>query len=118
MTLPLTAPRFYPKGTLPLRPDVAGASYWAVALQQAMLSYFEVEAGARFPEHAHDSEQITLVLTGSLILHLRDREVRVGPGEVIAIPGQVPHGVSAGPDGATAVDAWSPVRAELQPVVT
>jgi quercetin dioxygenase-like cupin family protein/ketosteroid isomerase-like protein len=106
--------RHFPKGSLPLRPDVRGASYWAVALEHAMLTYFEVEPGARFERHAHESEQITLVLEGSLAFEFDDDRVAVGPGEVVAIPGNVSHAVTAGPAGARAVDAWSPVRPEYR----
>lgn len=35
--------RFLRKDDLPLRPDVAGARYWAVAPDRAMLPYFEVD---------------------------------------------------------------------------
>jgi hypothetical protein len=44
---------------LRLRPDVPGARMWAVALQHAMLTYFEVNARSRFEAHSHESEQIT-----------------------------------------------------------
>ena len=104
--------RFYPRGSLPLRGTGSGASFWAVALEHAMLTYFEVEPEARFERHAHESEQITLVLDGALVFEFDDRSVTVGPGEVVAIPGHVPHAVTAGPAGARAVDAWSPIRKE------
>jgi len=106
------APRFFPRGSLPLARAVPGASYWAVALEHAMLTYFEVEPHATFERHAHESEQITLVLDGALVFDFDDRSVTVGSGEVVAIPGHVPHAVTAGAAGARAVDAWSPVRAE------
>ena len=104
----------YSKEALPLRTAVPGASYWAVALEHAMLTYFEVAPGARFERHAHESEQITLVLEGSLVFDFDDRRVTVGQGEVVAIPGNEPHAVTCGLTGARAVDAWSPVRPEFR----
>ncbi len=109
-----TAARFFPRGSLPLERTVPGASYWAVALEHAMLTYFEVEPHATFERHEHESEQITLVLDGALVFAFDDRSVTVGSGEVVAIPGHVPHAVTAGAAGAKAVDAWSPVRAEYR----
>jgi hypothetical protein len=58
------------------------ASYWAVALDRAMLTYFEVGPHARFERHAHDSEQITFVLEGQLVFAFDDRRVTVGPGDL------------------------------------
>jgi arsenate reductase len=104
----------YSAAALSMRPDVDGAAYWAVALTQAMLTRFEVKPGARFDRHAHDAEQITMVLKGSLTFEFDSQPpVTVGPGEVIAIPSGLPHAATAGPSGADAVDAWSPPRSEF-----
>jgi amino-acid N-acetyltransferase len=104
-------PRHFPRDLLRLGPDVPGASFFAVALERVMLTYFEVEAGARFERHAHESEQITMVLEGELVFELDSgRDVRVGPGEVMALPAGAPHAVRAGGQRVRAVDAWSPPR--------
>ena len=77
-----------------------------------MLTYFELEAGTNFPEHRHESEQITLVLSGQLIFDVGGDEIVLGPLEAIAIPGNVRHAVRCD-QMAVAVDAWSPPRKEL-----
>jgi quercetin dioxygenase-like cupin family protein len=100
---------YYPKARLILRPDVSGASFWSVSLDKTMLTYFEVAPQTRFERHRHDSEQITMVLEGELVFELDQGSIRVGKGEVIAVPSNVPHAVYAGSDGAKAVDYWSPV---------
>lgn len=104
--------RYYARVELQLKPDVPGAHYFGVALQNCMLTYFEVEPHANFPMHQHESEQITLVLSGRLLFEVEGDQVIVGPGEVVAIPGDVPHAVSSLDEPVRAVDAWSPVRAE------
>jgi quercetin dioxygenase-like cupin family protein len=82
---------------------------WAVALEHAMLSYFEVEPGCSFPPHEHEAEQITLVLEGELVFHIDGRQpIVVKAGDVIAIPAWVPHATSSGATPTRAVDAWSP----------
>ncbi len=101
--------RYFPSGSLPLRPDVDGAKLWSVALGKAMLTYFEVEPHARFERHSHEAEQITLVLDGELFFEFDDRPVKVSAGEVIAIPSQLPHAVYAKHAPVRAIDAWSPV---------
>jgi N-acetylglutamate synthase-like GNAT family acetyltransferase/mannose-6-phosphate isomerase-like protein (cupin superfamily) len=103
--------RHYPRDVLRLEPDVPGAAFFAVALERVMLTAFEVEPGARFERHAHEADQITMVLEGELVFELDGgREVRVGPGEVIALPSGAPHAARAEARRVKAVDAWSPPR--------
>ena len=96
-----------------MRADVPGARFFEVSLENSMLTYFELEPGTRFPRHSHLSEQITLVLSGELVFEIGGEEVVVGPREVIAIPGDVPHAVrSIG--AVVAVDAWAPPADRLR----
>ena len=99
---------------LRLRPDVPGARMWAVSLDHTMLTYFEVEPRSRFEAHSHESEQITMVLTGELFFQVANVIHRVGPGEVIAIPSSVPHAVWTEGLAVTAIDAWSPVMRKYE----
>ena len=100
--------------TLRLRPDVPGASMWAVALERTMLTYFEIEPRSRFQTHSHASEQITMVLDGELFFEVAGgMEVLVRAGEVIAIPANAPHAAWTGDRRARAVDSWSPVRLDF-----
>ena len=101
--------QYFPRESLPLRPDVNGAKLWEVALRNTMLTYFEVEPHARFERHSHEAEQITMVLEGELFFELDSRLVRVGAGEVIAVPSLVSHAVYAKDFAIRAIDAWSPV---------
>ncbi len=105
---------YYPKDKLSLKQDVPGAKMWGVALEKAMLTYFEVEPDSRFDMHKHESEQITLVLDGVLYFELHEQTVAVGAGEVIAIPSNVEHAVYTETEAVRAVDAWSPVREEYR----
>ncbi len=99
-------------------PDPAGGEFWELALQGVSLTYFRLEAGASFPAHEHEAEQITLVLAGRLTFEF-DHERRVlGPGEAIAVPAQVRHAVSAGKEAVVAVDAWSPPPDHLGPATS
>ncbi len=102
----------YTRDKLKLKPAVPGAVMWAIALQKAMLTYFEMEANTVFPEHSHEAEQITLVLEGSLTFLYQGKKVNINAGEVIAIPSKIRHSVTTGDKPCTAVDAWSPIRKE------
>ena len=99
---------YYSKDKLKLRKDVMGATMWAVALESAMLSYFEVQPFSEFKEHSHESAQITCVLEGELYFETPDGTVKVRKGEVIAIPSNVVHTVTSKDKFVRAVDAWSP----------
>ncbi|MGA2751207.1 MAG: arsenic resistance N-acetyltransferase ArsN2 [Verrucomicrobiota bacterium] len=100
---------------LQLRADVPGARMWAVSLRHTMLTYFEVEPRSRFESHSHESEQITMVLSGQLFFEVRGVVHCVKAGEVIAIPSSVPHAVWTESSPVTAIDAWSPVMRKYEP---
>jgi pimeloyl-ACP methyl ester carboxylesterase len=99
---------------LRLRPDVPGARMWAVSLQHTMLTYFEVEPRSHFEAHSHESEQITMVLSGELFFEVQGVVHCIKPGEVIAIPSSVPHAVWTEALAVTAIDAWSPVMRKYE----
>ncbi|MFH1368809.1 MAG: chorismate mutase [Elusimicrobiota bacterium] len=108
---------YYSKDRLKLRKDVTGAAMWAVALDNAMLTYFELKPFTVFRKHSHVCEQITCVLEGELYFKTAEGTVTVRKGEAIAIPSNVPHSVFCRDKFVKAVDAWSPVMekyAELE----
>jgi quercetin dioxygenase-like cupin family protein len=98
---------------LSLRPNVPGATMWAVALERAMLTYFDLAPETVFPEHSHEAEQITLVLEGELTFQCAEETFTLGPGDVVAIPSNVRHSASTGKAPCKAVDAWSPPREDF-----
>lgn len=100
------------RGLLQLRSSMPGVNMWAIALDKAMFTYFEIEPGAEFEEHQHESEQITYVLEGELYFKVLERTMRVGPGEAIAIPASATHAAYTGEKRVRAVDAWSPPRSD------
>jgi quercetin dioxygenase-like cupin family protein len=85
--------QYYSKDDLQLQPDVPGAKMWGVSLKKTQFTYFEIEPGCRFEMHAHESEQITMVLEGELFFEVEDEIICVGEGEVIAIASYVPHAI-------------------------
>jgi quercetin dioxygenase-like cupin family protein len=65
--------------------------------EQAMVARIELQSGCLVPRHAHANEQISLVVSGALKFILGDEgateEVIVRTGELLVIPGNVPHAV-------------------------
>ena len=70
---------------------------------------FELKRGGVVPRHAHENEQVSCVLSGSLRFVLDGSETVVGAGEVMRIPGGVPHEVAVLED-AVVLDVFSPIR--------
>lgn len=51
-----------------------------------------VKARGEFVWHSHpDTDDLFLVLRGTLAIELRDRTVRIGPGELFVVPRGVEH---------------------------
>ncbi len=62
------------------------------------------------PEHSHEHEQLGICLAGSLVFRVGDEARELGPGETWSIPGNVPHDVRVGPNGAVVLDVFAPTR--------
>jgi quercetin dioxygenase-like cupin family protein len=55
----------------------------------------QFEPGTKVPRHQHANEQITIITAGKMLLILDDGEITLDKGELILIPGNVPHGAVA-----------------------
>ncbi|MBI2428050.1 MAG: cupin domain-containing protein [Ignavibacteriales bacterium] len=108
--------QYHPHQTIRMVGHTPGVTQWGVALQNIMMTYFEVEPSKRFDTHSHESEQITYVLEGALYFELEGKEIYVGPGDIIAIPSLMPHAVRTQDLFTRAVDAWSPVMVQYKTV--
>ena len=82
-----------------------------VAGDREMLAQIYLKRGALVPMHAHDSEQMTYVLQGSLRFLVAGEEIIVREGEVLHIPAGVPHQAEA-LDDTFELDVFSPIRAD------
>ena len=70
---------------------------------------FELKRGGVVPRHAHENEQVSCVLSGALKFVFDGRDVLVGAGEVMQIPGGIAHEVAVLED-TVVLDVFSPVR--------
>jgi quercetin dioxygenase-like cupin family protein len=80
--------------------------------ERLSLGVIELDPDAVVPEHRHEHEQLGMVITGSLTFRIGEETRALGPGETWTIPSNVPHEVTAGPEGATVLDVFAPVRAD------
>lgn len=69
--------------------------------------------GIVVPSHKHHNEQISSVLSGSVRVETGTDEYILGKGELLLIPPNVPHKVTALEDSRV-LDTFSPVREDWQ----
>jgi quercetin dioxygenase-like cupin family protein len=80
-----------------------------VAGAREMLAQIYLKRGALVPMHAHESEQMTYVLQGTLRFVVSGEEIIVREGEVLHIPAWAPHQAEA-LDDTFELDIFSPIR--------
>jgi unsaturated pyranuronate lyase len=61
-------------------------------------------------EHAHENEQIGVLAAGSMRLRVAAEQRELEAGGTWRIPPNVPHQVTAGPDGAVVIEVFAPAR--------
>ena len=87
-----------------------GITAQAVEGERTTLAVIDLEAGSTVPEHRHDNEQLGVLIRGSMHFRIGDETRDVGPGGTWRILSGVPHEVTAGPNGALAVECFTPAR--------
>ncbi len=77
--------------------------------EQAMISRIRLKKGAQVPEHSHSNEQIAYIVEGKLKFTLAGRDMVACAGQVLVIPGGVPHSAEALEDTLN-LDVFAPPR--------
>jgi quercetin dioxygenase-like cupin family protein len=73
------------------------------------LAFLSFKPGFAVPEHHHESEQFSYIVTGSMRFVIGGEEMVVRAGEVVHIPPNVPHSAVA-LEETTGIDVFSPIR--------
>jgi quercetin dioxygenase-like cupin family protein len=89
-----------------------GVVAWPVAGAEATFAGIELAPNAVVPEHRHANEQTGILLRGSLRFRIGGETKELGPGAMWVIPGDTPHDVTAGTDGAFLVELFAPPRGD------
>jgi quercetin dioxygenase-like cupin family protein len=79
---------------------------------QLMLAHVYLKRGCIVPKHSHMNEQLTYILEGALRFYVGDdgaQQIDVHAGEVLHLPGNVPHEAHALEDTLD-VDVFYPPR--------
>ena len=97
-----------------LRELAPGLTTRIFAGEHAMLSIVTIAPNAEGTLHHHPEEQWGVLLEGSAIRVQGGEEIPVRKGDFWRTPGDVPHTMRAGPEGARVLDIFSPPRAEYR----
>lgn len=92
-----------------LKPDL---SRRLISTERMMLAQVFLDKGCVVPQHSHENEQLTYILSGTLRFFLGEDEseiVDVGAGEVLHLPSWLPHKAEALEDTLD-VDIFCPPR--------
>ena len=77
------------------------------------VAHWEIDAGSVLPMHSHPQEMIINLMNGELELTVGDESRTLVSGDVVVIPGDVPHGGKAITD-CQIIDVWHPPRDDYQ----
>lgn len=83
-----------------------------VSGEKIMIVELTLGKGGMVAEHSHPHEQMTHVLSGRLEFEVQGEKRVVGPGEVVHLPSNVPHGAVALEDSVT-LEIFSPPREDF-----
>ena len=78
--------------------------------ERITLAVVELAPGSGVPEHRHPSEQLGICVQGEMTFTIGGLTRTFGPGGTWRIPSNVTHEVRVGPEGAIALDVFSPIR--------
>jgi quercetin dioxygenase-like cupin family protein len=89
-----------------------GVTAQAVEGDRTTLAIVDLEPNSTVPEHHHDNEQLGILVRGGMRFRVADETRELVPGDTWRILSQRPHEVTAGPEGALAVESFAPARAD------
>ena len=97
-----------------LRELATGVTTRIFAGEHAMLSVVTIAPNAEGVMHHHPEEQWGVLLEGSAIRFQGGEEIAVKQGDFWRTPGNVPHTMRAGPDGARVLDIFTSAKGGIQ----
>ena len=97
-----------------------GVTQRAFRGDDSLVTYNTLAPGMEPRPHSHPFDQVFMLISGRVILHIGDETIPCGPGTVVQIPRDVLHWAEAPrPEDGVAIniDVFSPVREDYLPLV-
>ena len=95
---------------LPADEPYTGIERRVLDAERATVSRYLFQPGARFPQHVHPQEQVTLVEEGRVELNVAGERSTLQAGDWSVVPAEVEHGITAGERGASLLAIVVPRR--------
>jgi quercetin dioxygenase-like cupin family protein len=76
---------------IPERPMIPGFRARFIHAEHMTCSYWNIDAGAELPEHAHPHEQVTNIIRGRFEMTVEGETRVIEPGAVVVIPSGAKH---------------------------
>lgn len=107
---------FHKRGTLDRHPIGEGRTRMQAYTDRLMMVVIDFTDGPTErpdPPHSHAHEQISYVESGRLRYFLGEKHEDLEPGDMVTIPGGVPHSIQLLSPEVRLVDAFHPVREDF-----
>ena len=101
-------------GEVPIVKLMDGVETHILAGKNMTLSFASVAPNTYAPVHAHPHEQMMIIVKGQMDAIVNGKYFRVKAGDVIPIPGDVPHGAQTLDEPVEIVEVFSPARKEFE----
>ena len=82
--------------------------------EKMMIARMKFKDGFLVPQHSHENEQITNVISGTIRFWFgenKEQEMELNAGDVMVIPGHLPHEALMIGD-VEEIDSWAPPRSD------
>lgn len=105
--------RVYHYPDIPPTELAPGSMSHLIAGDKVVVSFLTMPAGAHFPVHKHEAEQIMIVLEGYCDEIIEGKLYRVRSGDVIMLPSNIEHGAYLREVDCRVIDIFAPPRPDL-----
>lgn len=86
----------------------------AVNGEHITMAVIDLDPNLEIPLHHHENEQLGFVLQGKVTMVIAGASKELSAGDAYSIASNIPHSASTGPEGATVVDVFAPIRADWE----
>jgi quercetin dioxygenase-like cupin family protein len=82
-------------------------------LMMVVFNFADGPAAKPDPPHTHPHEQVTYVAAGEVLFFIGEEFRRLAPGDMVAVPPDLPHTIQLLTPTARLVDTFTPLRQEF-----
>jgi len=101
-----------------LTPEVVapGRARYLVYTDHLMMVVMDFDDGPSSepdPPHSHPHEQVACVVSGEVLFFMDGKPTRLGPGDMYAVPPNVPHCIQLLTKQVKIIDSFTPIRKDF-----